>query len=87
MAALAALSAAVFANLPLYPVEQGRADFGIAIQVVARDRGLGFLPLTHERYDFVILKGRRARAAVEAFVALLAEPETRARLAAQGFAV
>ena len=34
-------------------VAQGRADWGVAIETVARQYGLGFLPLQEERYDFV----------------------------------
>jgi len=65
-------------------VQQGRADFGVAIDIVALDRGLGFLPLTEERFDFAIPRTRRHRPAVEAFVALLSDATTRARLAARG---
>lgn len=66
-------------------VAQGRADWGVAIAPVARATRLGFLPLREERYDFVVPKARRQRAAVRAFVALLAEPATRRALNALGF--
>jgi putative molybdopterin biosynthesis protein len=65
-------------------VAQGRADFGIAIDIVARDRGLGFLPLCEERYDFFVARARRQRAPVQAFFEELARPETRAALSARG---
>ncbi len=65
-------------------VAQGRADFGIAIDVVARDRGLGFLPLAEERYDFFVRSSRIQRPAVQAFLAELAHPDTRAPLRARG---
>ncbi len=65
-------------------VQQKRADFGIAIDVVATDRELGFLPLTEERFDFAVPKGRRERPAVRAFAALLADERVRAKLAARG---
>ncbi len=65
-------------------VAQGRADFGIAIDVVARDRGLGFLPLAEERYDFFVRSSRIQRPAVQAFLAELAHPDTRALLRARG---
>jgi putative molybdopterin biosynthesis protein len=65
-------------------VAQGRADFGIAIDIVARDRGLGFLPLCEERFDFFASAARRDRPAVRAFFDELARPETRATLAARG---
>jgi putative molybdopterin biosynthesis protein len=66
-------------------VVQGRADWGVAIEPVARAYGLGFLPLRDEQYDFVIPRLRRGRPAVQAFVRLLAEPATRRALAALGF--
>ncbi len=66
-------------------VEQGRADFGIAIDVVTRGRQLGFLPLTDERYDFAVPRGRLGRPAVAAFVKLLGDPRTHQLLAARGF--
>jgi putative molybdopterin biosynthesis protein len=65
-------------------VAQGRADFGVAIDVVARDRSLGFLPVAEERFDFVVADARRDRPAVRAFVAELARPEMRAALRERG---
>jgi putative molybdopterin biosynthesis protein len=65
-------------------VAQGRADFGIAIDIVARDRELGFLPLTEESYDFFVATARRDRPAVRAFLEELERPETRALLRARG---
>ncbi len=65
-------------------VAQGRADFGIAIDIVARDRDLGFLPLAEERYDFFVRKARLDRPAVQAFIEELESPETRALLRARG---
>jgi putative molybdopterin biosynthesis protein len=66
-------------------VVQGRADWGVAIEPVARASGLGFLPLRAEQYDFVIPQARRQRPAVEAFVKLLTAPATRRALASLGF--
>jgi putative molybdopterin biosynthesis protein len=65
-------------------VAQGRADFGIAIDIVARDRGLGFLPLAEERYDFFVATARHDRPAVRAFLEEIELPETRALLRARG---
>jgi putative molybdopterin biosynthesis protein len=65
-------------------VAQGRADFGIAIDIVAKDRGLGFLPIAEERFDFVTTSARRARPPVAAFFEELSNPATRAALAARG---
>ncbi|MDQ1081765.1 molybdopterin biosynthesis protein [Pseudoroseomonas cervicalis] len=66
-------------------VAQGRADWGLAIDTVARAYGLGFLPVAEEHYDFFLPEARRGRPAVQAFLAALAEPSLRARLAALGF--
>ena len=68
-------------------VEQGRADWGVAIEWVARRAGLGFLPLEDERYDFVIPKTRLDRPAVVAFRELLSEPAIREQLTQMGFNV
>jgi putative molybdopterin biosynthesis protein len=65
-------------------VAQARADFGVAIDVVARDRGLGFAPIAEERYDFFVRRARRDRAAVRAFIEELDRPATRAALRARG---
>lgn len=67
-------------------VAQGRADWGVAIASVASAYGLGFLPLTLERYDFAYAAGRAGEPALAAFLAVLAEPETAAALAELGFA-
>jgi putative molybdopterin biosynthesis protein len=68
-------------------VAQGRADWGLAIESVARANDLGFLPYQDERYDFVIPIARKERAAVKAFVELVAEEPTRRRLTELGFNV
>jgi putative molybdopterin biosynthesis protein len=66
-------------------VAQGRADWGIAIEPVARDAGLGFIPLREEEFDFAIPIARRDRPAVRSFVELLADPATRELLKSHGF--
>jgi putative molybdopterin biosynthesis protein len=68
-------------------VAQGRADWGVAIQTVASDYGLGFLPLQDEKFDLVIPRSRLGRPAVQRLLALLREPGTRAALRARGFEV
>ena len=65
-------------------VAQGRADWGVAIEPVARIYGLGFLPLVPEHYDFLLVESRRDRPAVRAFLAALRDPRTRERIAALG---
>ncbi|WP_246696931.1 molybdopterin biosynthesis protein [Methylobacterium planeticum] len=66
-------------------VAQGRADWGVAIESVARAYGLGFLPVTREHYDLAYREDRRDGPALAAFLALLDEPETGRDLAALGF--
>jgi putative molybdopterin biosynthesis protein len=66
-------------------VAQGRADWGVAIASAAAPLGLRFVPIREERYDFAIPAARRARPAVQAFLAALADPALRARLRAAGF--
>ena len=39
-------------------VAQGRADWGVAIDTVARQYGLGFIRLQEERYDFIVPTAR-----------------------------
>lgn len=66
-------------------VAQSRADWGIGIETVARDAGLGFIPLREEEFDFAIPTARQNRRAVQAFCQLLAEPATKDLLASHGF--
>ena len=68
-------------------VAQGRADWGVAISTVARAYGLGFLPLTEERYDFAYAADKRDTPALAAFLDVLAEEPTRAALRDLGFRV
>jgi putative molybdopterin biosynthesis protein len=65
-------------------VAQGRADWGIAIESVARLYGLQFLPLSPESYDFLLPDSRRAQPAVQAFIAALQEPSVKERIRALG---
>jgi putative molybdopterin biosynthesis protein len=65
-------------------VAQGRADWGIAIETVARMYGLEFLRLAPEHYDFLLVETKRERPAVQAFLAALRDPEVRARIGALG---
>jgi len=61
-------------------VAQGRADWGMTLDTIARNAGLGFLPVQEERYDFIVPKARAERPAVIAFRKLLERPETREAL-------
>lgn len=65
-------------------VAQGRADWGVAIEPVARMYGLGFLPLAPEHYDFLVVEARRHRPAVQAFLDALRDEATRAKIRAIG---
>jgi putative molybdopterin biosynthesis protein len=65
-------------------IAQTRADWGVAIEPVAKLYGLGFLPLSPEHYDFLLVESRMERPAVRAFLAALREPAMRARIAALG---
>jgi putative molybdopterin biosynthesis protein len=65
-------------------VAQGRADWGIAIETVARMYGLEFLQLAPEHYDFLLVETKRERPAVQAFLAALRDPQVRARIGALG---
>jgi putative molybdopterin biosynthesis protein len=58
-------------------VSQGRADWGVTLDILASRAGLGFLPVQEERYDLVTPIARANRRAVLAFKALLQEPRTR----------
>jgi putative molybdopterin biosynthesis protein len=65
-------------------VSQARADWGVAIEPVARMYGLGFLPLAPEHYDFLLVESRRGRPAVQGFLAALRDRRTKDRIAALG---
>ena len=65
-------------------VVQHRADWGVTLETVARNAGLGFVPVQHEQYDFVVSRARAGRAAVVAFKALLQQPATREALTRLG---
>jgi molybdenum cofactor synthesis domain-containing protein len=66
-------------------VAQHRADWGMTIAPVAHAAGLGFIPLAEEHYDFALVKARKQRAAVQAFLDALASDESRAALTKAGF--
>ena len=90
---LAGMRPAGYANQPkshnavAAAVAQSRADWGVAIETVARDYGLGFLPLADEHCDFFVPQGRMQRPAVIAFLDALGSQPVRSRLAALGFEV
>jgi putative molybdopterin biosynthesis protein len=65
-------------------IAQERADWGVAIEPVARLYGLGFLPIAPEHYDFLLVEDRKHRPAVQAFIAALADDKVRERIRALG---
>jgi putative molybdopterin biosynthesis protein len=66
-------------------IAQHRADWGVTIAPVAREAGLGFIPLAEEHYDFALVKARETRPAVQAFLQVLASHEVRVALEQAGF--
>jgi putative molybdopterin biosynthesis protein len=65
-------------------IAQGRADWGLAIEPVAKLYGLGFLAVAPEHYDFLLVERRRDRPAVQAFLAALRDTASRDRIRALG---
>ena len=66
-------------------VHQGRADWGVAIDTMTRQYGLGFIALQEEHYDFIVPKARLERPAVKVFRALLADRAVQEQLSQLGF--
>lgn len=67
-------------------VAQRRADWGVTIETVAREKGLRFRPLRAEHYDFAVPRERWERPALRALRQLLGSPgPLRRRLAELGF--
>jgi len=66
-------------------VAQRRADWGVAIEPVARSYGLRFFPLASESFDFALPSARRDRRGVRTFLEILADPAVRATLRESGF--
>jgi putative molybdopterin biosynthesis protein len=58
-------------NAVAVAVAQNRADWGVAIESVACQYDLGFIPIQDEHYDFVVPKVRFERPAVQRFCAVL----------------
>ena len=66
-------------------VAQHRADWGMTIAPVAHAAGLGFIPYAEEHYDFALVKARKQRPAVQAFLDALASEAGRRALEQAGF--
>jgi len=65
-------------------VLQGRADWGMTLDTIARNAGLGFLPVQAEQYDFIVPRSRAERPGVLALRKLLQQPSTRKMIASLG---
>jgi putative molybdopterin biosynthesis protein len=65
-------------------IAQRRADWGFAIEPVARMYGLAFLPVGPEHYDFLLVEARSERPPVKAFLEVLRDELTRSRIRALG---
>ena len=65
-------------------VVQGRADWGMTLDIIARNAGLGFLPVQQEQYDFIVPVSRLNRPGVVAFTKLLQQASTREALVRLG---
>ena len=61
-------------------VTQGRADWGMTLDMIACAANLGFLPVQSEQYDFIVPRARSNRPGVVAFKDLLAKASTREAL-------
>jgi putative molybdopterin biosynthesis protein len=61
-------------------IAQDRADWGVCIESVARQAGLGFLPIQEERYDFLVPRSRSTRPAVQEFARIASDRTIRERL-------
>jgi putative molybdopterin biosynthesis protein len=68
-------------------VAQKRADWGVAIETVARQYDIGFIQLQDEHYDFIAPRPRIARPAVVHFCATLTKPAIQSALTGLGFKV
>ncbi len=66
-------------------VAQGRADWGITLDILARDQGLDFVFLQDERYDLVVREEALDRSGVQALGALLASGRAAELLEGLGF--
>ena len=63
-----------------HAVAAGQADVGLGIEVAARARGLGFVPLVQERYHLVCLKSALRQPGPQALLQLLRSPSWQMRL-------
>src|SRR5205823_6189266 len=65
-------------------IAQGRADWGLCLEDVARGAGLHLLFVGEERFDLAVPDARRGRPPLRALVETLDDPETSEALARLG---
>ena len=65
-------------------IAEGQADVGLGIEAAALAYGLGFVPLTTERYDLVIPAEVWPRSPIQALALWLASPEAQQNILALG---
>lgn len=61
----------------------GRADVGFGIETVARQYGLGFIPLNDENFDFVISRDKFEKDFVKEFISTLSSDDFKRQLDAK----
>ncbi len=61
-------------------VARGEADVGLGIEYVARIKGLDFIPLTTERYDFLVRMDRLDKRSVKLFLQVLKSDDFKNKL-------
>lgn len=66
-------------------ISQGRADWGIAIESVARAYGLRTIPIVEEQYDFLLNRRRLGLPGVKAFLNALQDADLHAVLCSLGY--
>jgi putative molybdopterin biosynthesis protein len=64
-----------------HAIAEGQADAGVGLEAAARPYGLGFIPLTQERYDLVIPGDAMETPPIQALLAWLRQPQPRTVLA------
>jgi putative molybdopterin biosynthesis protein len=74
-------------NAVAIAVAQNRADWGVAIETVAHQYDLGFIPLQDEHYDFIVPKARLDRPPVQRFRAVLEDAAVREALTSLRFRI
>ena len=68
-------------------IVQHRADWGVAIESIARAANLAFVPFQDEQFDFAVSTVRLQRPAVQSFIELLSDQEVRQELRRMRFSL